>query len=282
MGGMKIAILSDIHGNLPALYTVTNHIETWKPDLVIVNGDVINRGPKPAACLHFLLEKQETAGWQLIQGNHEEYVIRHSHPDAVNNGRFFEINRPSFWTFQQLNEDVTAIAGWPSHQSIFAPDGSQVYITHASRRGNRDSILPHTPIEKVRQQIAPAPALFATAHIHHAFTRKIDQTLIVNSGSAGQLCFGDKRASYAQIVWRNGRWQVKLIHLPYDTEETERDFHQSGFLEEAGPVAQIIYHEWRSCRSLVPRWLSQFQPRVLAGEIDLETAVSQYLTHMML
>ncbi len=112
--------------------------------------------------------------------------------------------------------------------------------------------------------------------------RQVDQTLIVNSGSAGQLCYGDTRASYAQIKWQAGCWQAQIIHLPYDMAQTDRDFHTSGFLEGAGPVARTIYQEWRTGRSLVPRWLRLYRPSVLAGEIALETAVSQYLSQMNL
>ena len=68
---MKIAVLSDIHGNLPALEAVTEHLEKWSPDIVILNGDIVNRGPLSKECLDFVLQKP----WHIIKGNHEEFVI---------------------------------------------------------------------------------------------------------------------------------------------------------------------------------------------------------------
>ncbi|HEX7974983.1 MAG TPA: metallophosphoesterase, partial [Anaerolineales bacterium] len=72
---MKLAVLADIHANYVALQAVAAHIQAWQPDAVIVAGDVINRGPRPAECLHFVLEKEKTEGWRLVRGNHEDYVI---------------------------------------------------------------------------------------------------------------------------------------------------------------------------------------------------------------
>ena len=56
---MKIAVLADIHGNMPALERVAAHIESWEADQVIVAGDVVNRGPLPRTCLQFVEERQQ-------------------------------------------------------------------------------------------------------------------------------------------------------------------------------------------------------------------------------
>ena len=72
---MKLAVLADIHANLPALHSVASHIEAWQPDGVVLAGDVVNRGPRPLECLRFVQEKQRAAGWGVVRGNHEEYVM---------------------------------------------------------------------------------------------------------------------------------------------------------------------------------------------------------------
>ncbi len=69
---MKLAVLSDIHGNVPALQAVVEHVEAWGPDHVIVNGDIVNRGPYSLECLQAVQEKQAVQGWQLLRGNHED------------------------------------------------------------------------------------------------------------------------------------------------------------------------------------------------------------------
>src|SRR3954464_7315918 len=71
----RLAVLSDIHGNFAALQAVADHIDQWKPDAVVVAGDIVNRGPRSRDCLTFVLERAARAGWQIIRGNHEEYVL---------------------------------------------------------------------------------------------------------------------------------------------------------------------------------------------------------------
>ena len=78
---MKIAALGDIHGNYQALITALEHIENWQPDLVLVLGDIVNRGPRSKECLDLILEKSTDPGWYVIKGNHEGYVLDFEDPD---------------------------------------------------------------------------------------------------------------------------------------------------------------------------------------------------------
>ena len=80
---MKIAVISDIHGNIPALETVTADIEQWQPDCVVVDGDIVNRGPRSREALEWVLARHESDAWQLVRGNHEDYILE----CAAANGR---------------------------------------------------------------------------------------------------------------------------------------------------------------------------------------------------
>ena len=68
----RVAILADIHGNLPALEAVRADLARVAPDVVIVAGDVINRGPQSKACLQAI----RATGWTVLFGNHEDYVLK--------------------------------------------------------------------------------------------------------------------------------------------------------------------------------------------------------------
>lgn len=277
---MKLAVLADIHANFVALQTVTAHIEAWQPDRVVVAGDIINRGPRSSECLRFVQAKQETAGWLVVGGNHEDYVISHSQPDAPRCGPAFEVHRHSYWTYRQLDGQTPALATMPFQQSLTAPDGSEVRIVHASMRGNRDGIYPKTTDEELRQKIRPGPPLLCVGHTHLPLVRRIDGTLVVNVGSAGLPFDGDTRPSYAQLSWRRGEWQIEIVRLDYDRPAAERDLFQTDFFEGSGPLAWVILNELRTARSRLFHWTAQYQARVLAGELTMEDSVQQFLAEL--
>jgi len=105
---MKIAVLSDIHGNLPALERVVEHIDAWQPDRVVVNGDIVNRGPRSRDCLLLLQERQQRDDWVLLKGNHEDYVLECGRPDCATDSPAYEVERFAHWAYQQLNGEVKA------------------------------------------------------------------------------------------------------------------------------------------------------------------------------
>ncbi len=274
---MKLAILADIHGNLPALEAVAEHIAQWQPDQVIVNGDIVNRGPCSLATWQFAQQRAEQDGWLLLRGNHEDYLLERLAGNDVRAGTEFEINYLSYWTFLQMGTAVSELTPLPDGHSIFTPDGQELRIRHSSMQHNRHWFGPYTADDVLRPLIAPPPDVFITSHIHMPYLRHLERTRIINTGAAGSPIDGDVRASYIQLFHYHNQWHISFIRLDYDREAMAQYCRSTGFLTETGPVSWLIYHEWRLAVDLVYAWQFQFQEDVLQGRIDLETAVSHYL-----
>jgi putative phosphoesterase len=274
---MKLAVIADIHANLRALQAVTDHLEKWQPDRVIVAGDIVNRGPRPVECLHFVQDKRRANDWQVVIGNHEEYVIHHSLPDAPRRGAQFQIYQTSYWTYRKLNDDVSALKAMPYHVTLPADSRGLIHATHASMRGTRDGILPRVSDDQLRKQIDPRATVFCVGHTHLPLIRQIDRTLVVNCGAVGLPFDGDPRAAYAQIEWRGDRWQAKIIRLDYDRAQADRDFDESGFMDQSGAFAPLIRRELHTARSSLMEWSIKYEQPVLRGEISIEESVQRFL-----
>lgn len=274
---MKFAVLSDIHANLPALEAVTADIESWHPDVVVVNGDVINRGPQPAECWAFVQDKIKAADWKLTRGNHEEYVLNHLHDNG--DEKSFPM---SYWTLNRLKGRIHELQAMQSEWSVSGPEMGEFRATHASMAGSRKGIYPIDPIDKVREYITPAPAVLCVGHIHLPFVRMVDQTLIVNSGSSGQPCYGEKHGCYAQITWGHGEWSAEIRRVPYDRAAMQQAWFDSGILDNTDLMTHIIYHEWRTAKPLVLKWMFEYWPAVKSGDVAESEMLARFLDNEQL
>ena len=275
---MKIAVLSDIHSNLHALHAILHDIETWRPDLTVVAGDVINRGPRPRECLNIILQYHSTENWVVLLGNHEEYVLNQAHWDTQNIKTEYMVHRPSIWTYEQVRSNIMDFAKMLSFSSICSPPNAEIRFAHASMRGNRDGIYRGTSDETLAHQIGVPPAVFCVGHTHIPLIRRLNSTLIVNAGSAGLPFDGDPRPSYAQVFMKDGEWRAHIIRVTYDIDSAKKEFYKTGYLNEAGPLAQIVLLELGRAQSLLYHWSNMFQKAVYEGEISMEDSVNQFLS----
>ncbi|GIK55960.1 MAG: metallophosphoesterase family protein [Chloroflexi bacterium] len=275
---MKVAVISDIHGNLPALETAVADLDKWQPDVVVVDGDIVNRGPCSLACWQLIQARAQQDGWQIVKGNHEAYVLECAHPLNDPHGPSLQIRQYAQWTYDQLNGHIAALAALPDQYSITAPDGRELRAVHASMQDNRTGIYPETADADIEKLIAPPPAIFVTAHTHRPLMRQIGPTLVVNIGAVGAPFDEDKRLSYGRFTWtaRHG-WQSEIVRLAYNWQQTIRDYVTSGFLEQGGPLAQIMLVEHRKSRGLIYRWASRYESAVRQGELTLEESVHRVL-----
>lgn len=273
---MKIAVLSDIHGNYPALETVIDHIERWQPDRVYVAGDIVNRGPRSLDCLRLLLD-QQNQGWHFIRGNHEDYVTNQDKSERDTDPVRQELDQFVVFTYQQVKSELAVLQSLPEIYSESSIRFGEVRMMHASMWHNRDGIYPETSDRDLIRKISPPPSVFITGHTHRSLIRSVGETLVVNVGSVGLPFDGDHRTGYAQIQWQDGNWRAKIIRLTYDIAQAEQDFYAYGYLAGAGPLARLVLLELETALSQLYQWFNQYLQPIQQGKLTIQEATELFL-----
>ncbi len=274
---MKIAVLSDIHGNSPALAAVVEDIKHWSPDRVIVNGDIVSRGPYSKQVLEML--STDLPDSTLLTGNHETFVLHCADNRLEPGHERYDFQRFSQWTAEQIgNGWLAKIKQWRDHVDLIDLDGnSSFHVTHGSRIGNRDGISKKTPDMDLPKKLGEARDLFVGSHTHQPLVRHFNGRIVVNTGSVGQPLDSDPRSAYGQFTLNKGQWQVNIKRVAYDKAQAEKDFHESGFLDAGGPVAQLIILEHKHSSPFVGPFMHQYLKSINAKEMTLANAVQRYL-----
>lgn len=251
---MTLAIISDIHGNLPALEAVIDDIERTGVDEIIVNGDMVGRGPQGTA----VVDRIEALGWACVGGNHEEYLLSFVHRDVPATWWQTEEWAASRWMAAELSASaVDFISDLPFHTRR-----GDVHIVHGTMQSNRLGLGSWTSDEDLEAQLDEADArVLVCAHTHRAMVRQVGARTVVNAGAVGLPFNGDPRAQYAVL---DGD-EVHLRKVEYDREATLHAYASTGFLEAGGVTATLLLEELTHARPfLVPflKWcgVQDFEP----------------------
>lgn len=211
---MKILILSDIHGNLPALEAVLAVESRW--DALFFLGDVVDYGPQPAPCLDFI---RKQAGF-CVRGNHDQalgYDV-----DCGCRGDFREMSVATRrWHRTLVSEnDLRFLRRLPVIQSTIM-DGKYFWLAHASPRGELHRYM--NPKEVIAASADIDADIILVGHTHLPFLRRDGDKIFCNPGSVGLARDQGGEAEYA--VW-NGR-NLILKRTAYDVTSVLRQLEQA-------------------------------------------------------
>lgn len=249
---MRIAVLSDIHGNLPALEAVLADLEEVRPEVVVVNGDLINRGPQNRAVVERLWELP----YRFTLGNHDDLVVKwragHDSLRLLFDDPFFAATRWTAHTLPQPHLDWLAALPYQVHLEELG-----LRVTHGSPRHYREGYDERLSEQALGEILREYPARYLVgSHTHRPYVRRHDGALVWNTGAVGAPFNGDVRAQYLVLEAEAGALVPHFRQVPYDLEATLKAFRESGMLEEGGLSAEIFYYETQNARSmLVPFWL---------------------------
>jgi predicted phosphodiesterase len=172
---MRLAVLSDIHGNLPALEAVLAQLDADPPDAIVVAGDIVP-GPFPAPCLAALRGRTEPVHW--VKGNGERDVVQSFDGDEVDDER--RTLRHSAAALSRADRDE--LDAWPIALTI---DG--VCVCHGTPRSEDEMITRGTPDDALAQALAGvAEALVVGGHTHQQMIRRLPGAPVyANAGAIG-------------------------------------------------------------------------------------------------
>lgn len=223
---MKLLVVSDIHGNWPALQAIREDA-----DAVVCLGDVVSYGPFPRECVAWVREHATYA----VRGNHDTALAYRVDPKAA--GFKQELARATLAHHRQIlaREDVAWLRRLPREVS-FRFDGYSFHAVHASPRDPLYSyrLTPDLDDEALKKDLEGVRAdLILVGHTHLPMSRGAWTKVILNPGSVGQPLDGNPRASYAVI--QDGVTEIRRV--PYDIEATIAGIRAMGL---AGDVTRAL------------------------------------------
>ncbi|MEW2443430.1 metallophosphoesterase family protein [Micromonospora marina] len=188
----RVAVLSDIHGVLPALEAVLAEPDVAAADLIVLTGDLA-AGPQPVEVLDRLAALGDRACWVGGNADRELVQARAGEPSAI---------EVSNWAAGQLRDDqVARLAALPLSVTLPVTGLGDVLFCHATPRDDEEVVLVDSRLDRWAEVFAGLPAEVGTVvcgHTHMPFTRLVDRRLVVNPGSVG-MPYGGTGAWWALL-----------------------------------------------------------------------------------
>jgi predicted phosphodiesterase len=222
---MRVALISDIHGNLVSFDAVLADIDRQRVDQVVCLGDVAALGAQPRE----VLARLRALGCPCVRGNHDVDLLC---PDRVQALHPWLVAM-TLWCVEQLSAaDLEYVRSFVSLVDVPLGDGIHLFCYHGSPRSSEDRILSTTPACELDEMLAGhAAAVMAGGHSHVQMLRRHRDIYVVDVGSVGmpleQFPFqGMPRhlpwAEYAIVGWTEGVLHLDLRRVPIDLDAIRR------------------------------------------------------------
>jgi putative phosphoesterase len=220
---MRIAIVSDIHGNLRAFQAVLADLRQVAPDLVVHGGDLAYGGARPAE----IIDQVRTLGWPGVRGNTDEMLWA---PKSLTK---FAATAPKLSPLlailQEMIPPTLASIGekrlrWLEELPVlYSQEGFS--LVHASPNDLWRAPTPDASDEELQDKYAALRAQIAVyGHIHRPYIRRLPGMTVANTGSVSQSYDGDRRASYLVIDGES----ITIRRVEYDVESEAAELLRSG------------------------------------------------------
>lgn len=232
--GMRVAIVSDIHGNRRAFQAVLDNLRQVAPDLVLHGGDLASGGTHPAE----IIDHVRSLGWPGVRGNTDEMLWA---PESL--AEYAAANPKIAPILAMVRETIAPTLASIGEERLRWLEGlpslyaqPEFSLVHASPNDLWRAPMPNASDEELRSTYASLRApIVVYGHIHRPYVRRLQGMTVANTGSVSQSYDGDTRASYLVIDGEN----VTIRRVEYDVESEAKELLRSG-LPHADWMARIL------------------------------------------
>ncbi len=214
---MRVAVLADIHGNLPALEAVLAEVAVSGVDGFMICGDVAS-GPLPVETLEVLRALPRA---RFVRGNADRGLV-----NAFDGEKLPRLPGPAFdWCASQLAREHRDFLASFSEPVLVEVDGvGRVLFCHGSPRSDEEMMTAETPEARLREFLVGVNAdVVVCGHTHMPFDRVVDGVRVINPGSVG-MPYGEPGAFWALLGPR-----VEFRRTVYDWEAAAERIRRSAW-----------------------------------------------------
>jgi len=234
---MRIAIVSDIHGNAHALDRCLDDLASrGGADVLVAAGDLCMDGPRPKR----VLKRLRDAGARALRGNTDRMIgegdLTRLDPDDA---------RGVAWTREQIGEEWTRWLGGLPFSLAFGDGEDGLLVCHANPKSDDEHVWPDADDATLERFFGDVPQrTVAFGHLHLAYVRVWRGRTLVNVASAGLPKDGDAHAHYAILTQRAGGWEVTSRRVRFDVTKVERQLRRSGMPDVEKRIGTLRRHRY--------------------------------------
>jgi len=235
---VRVAVLSDLHGNAVALEACLDDLAALGgADRIVAAGDLCMDGPRPKRVLRRLRD----AGAAVVRGNTDRMI-------AVEDAAQYDPEERDalLWQRGALGQDWVAWLGAAPTTLAIGDGPAGLFISHATPARDDEHVWPDAPdeqLERISRGIVQKTMAFG--HLHVPYVRAWRDRVFVNVASAGLPKDGDPRAHYALFTEQPGGWSVRSRRVAFDVDRVEKQIRTSGMPGANKRIAVLRRHRYK-------------------------------------
>lgn len=225
---IKVAVISDIHGNISALNNVLEDINKQNIKRILILGDLAIMGAEPNETINLIRNLEHNYDIDIIQGNTDLFIINEALPNVPD----FAKNAIQYAKDTISHENLSFLKILPEKKSLKIGE-TTILMTHGSPRKNDENILPAKSIAEIKPMIENVnETIILCGHTHLPAGYQIEKQTIVNVGSVGRPFTENQKACYVILeIDENKKDSFSVEHkfVNFDTQSEAEKLSQLPF-----------------------------------------------------